>query len=281
MITLSLTVLLVGQLPIAPPLARVMVDRETAAIDSAGEVLKVLAGTPDQGIPRNLLENAQGIAIIPGVLKAGFVVGGRHGRGVVLARGANGVWSNPVFLSLNGGSIGWQIGVQSTDVVLVFKTRQSLDRILKGKGKLTLGADLAVAAGSVGRQAEADTDAKLRAEIYSYSRSRGLFAGLSVEGAGLTVEHLATRTFYHIEGRGPVDMKSLNTIPSPPSAARLRAVVAGLTSPPPPPPVVVPPAIGVPVPGPGVEPPPAPAPYPPGPGTVPPPAPATPPPPGY
>jgi lipid-binding SYLF domain-containing protein len=263
---------MVGQFPIAPPIARIMVDRETATVDSAGEVLKSLTAGPLQAIPRTLLENAQGIAVIPGVLKAGFVVGGRRGRGVVLARGPKGVWGNPIFIGLTGGSVGWQIGVQSTDLVLVFKTRQSLDRILMGKGKLTLGADVAVAAGPVGRQAEADTDAKLRAEIYSYSRSRGLFAGLSVEGAALTVEHLVTRSFYHIEGRGPVDMKSLNTIPSPPAAARLRDVVAGLTSPPPP--VVVPPPVVMPMPGPGIEPPP-------GPPVAPPvPVPYTPPPPG-
>ena len=120
--------------------------------------------------------------IVPRVIKAGLVVGGRFGRGVVLVRNGKGCWSNPAFVTLTGGSVGWQIGVQSTDLVLVFKNRKTADRLLHGKDKLTLGADAAVAAGPLGRQAEAGTDARLHAEIYSYSRSRGLFAGISLKG---------------------------------------------------------------------------------------------------
>src|SRR5207245_392761 len=127
-------------------------------VSSAAEVLQALSAVPFGGIPRTLLQDAQGIVIVPDVIKAGFVIGGRHGRGVALVRGPSGAWGNPVFVSLTGGGIGWQIGVQSTDVVLVFKTRKGLDRILEGKDKLTLGADVAVAAGPVGRQAEAGTD---------------------------------------------------------------------------------------------------------------------------
>src|SRR5208337_2824100 len=155
---------------------------------------------PLRGLPPAMVHDAQAVAIIPDVIKAGFVIGGRHGRGIVVVRQPDGSWSNPLFVSLTGGSIGWQIGVQSTDVVLVFKTRNSLDRIIKGKGKLTLGADAAVAAGPVGRQAEADTDGQLKAEIYSYSRSRGLFVGLSLEGAGLLVDQDTNESFYRIRG---------------------------------------------------------------------------------
>ena len=213
--------------------------RESATVASAAEVLQALSAVPFQGIPRTLLQDAQGIAIIPDVLKAGFVIGGRRGHGVVLVRGPGGVWSNPVFLTLTGGGIGWQIGIQSTDLVLVFKTRPGLDRILQGKGKLTLGADVAVAAGPVGRQVEAGTDGRLQAEIYSYSRSRGLFAGVSVEGAGLRVDTDANDSFYGIRGGRAINGQAPN-LPVPAVAQQLRAVVTDLTAPPPPLPPAVP-----------------------------------------
>jgi lipid-binding SYLF domain-containing protein len=181
------------------------------------------------------------VAILPDVVKAGFVVGGRYGRGVILLRQPDGSWSNPVFITLAGGGIGWQVGVQSTDLVLVFKTSNSLDRILKGKGKLTLGADVAVAAGPVGRQAEAATDAMLRAEIYSYSRSRGLFAGVSVEGAGLLVDCEANEAFYGLRGGRPDDI--LHLVLNPPIAAVecLKAELSRLSMPAAPPVIIMPP----------------------------------------
>ena len=135
------------------------------------------------------------MAIIPRVLKAGFVVGGRAGHGVVLARDKAGAWGDPVFVDLGGASVGFQAGVESTDVVLVFKTRKSLDRILDGKEKVTLGADASVAAGPVGRKAAAATDGKLEAEILSYSRSRGLFAGVSLDGAAIVTDRETTTRF--------------------------------------------------------------------------------------
>jgi lipid-binding SYLF domain-containing protein len=147
-------------------------------------------------IPYSLMREAGGVAIFPGVVKAGFLIDGRFGRGVVLARQPNGSWSNPVFITLHGGGVGVQAGIESTDVVLVFRTAQSLDRFLKGKGKLTLGADIGIAAGPLGREAAAATDARLKAEIFSYSRSRGLFAGASLEGSALLVDHRANESFY-------------------------------------------------------------------------------------
>lgn len=162
---------------------------------SASEVLEAMQALPLKCIPPALMNDAQGIAIIPGVIKGGFVIGGRYGQGVVLGRNPDGTWSNPVFVTLAGGSIGWQVGVQSTDIILVFKTRKSLERLLQGKGKVTLGVDAAVAAGPAGRQVEAGTDAQLSAEIYSYSRSRGLFVGVSLEGAGITNDADANRIF--------------------------------------------------------------------------------------
>jgi lipid-binding SYLF domain-containing protein len=164
-------------------------------LQTSSDVLAAIQAIPARGIPAALLADAQGIAIIPDVIKAGFVLGGRHGHGVVFSRNADGTWGPPAFIAITGASLGLQAGVQSTDVVLVFKTRKSLGRILQGKGKLTLGADAAIAAGPIGRQAAAGTDGMLRAEIFSYSRSRGLFAGVSFDGAALVYDDDANRAF--------------------------------------------------------------------------------------
>jgi lipid-binding SYLF domain-containing protein len=203
-------------------------SKEVAVIESAAEVLDALSSIPLRGIPPALMQDAQGVAVIPNVFKASFVIGGRHGRGVVLVREADGSWGNPLFVSLTGGSIGWQVGVQSTDVVLVFKTRNSLDRILKGKGKLTLGADVGVAAGPIGRQAEAGTDAQLKAEIYSYSRSRGLFAGVSLEGAAFLIDAEANELFYHLRGISPGDLSAMKGPPNP-AVDKLKAQLTKLS----------------------------------------------------
>jgi lipid-binding SYLF domain-containing protein len=189
--------------------------RETATLELAADVLQELAAIPGKSIPPSLLADAQGVAIIPDVIKAGFVIGGRHGHGMLLVRQPDGTWSNPLFVSLTGGSVGWQIGVQSTDVVLVFKTRGGLERIMRGQSKLTLGADIAVAAGPVGRQAEASTDGQLKAEIYSYSRSRGLFAGLAIEGAALVIHPAADEKFYGKPGVTVPQILALPPMPMP------------------------------------------------------------------
>jgi lipid-binding SYLF domain-containing protein len=163
-------------------------------IEAATEILEKTLTLPEQEIPPALLRGAQGIAVIPGVIKAGFVIGGSYGRGLLSVRDSNGRWGQPVFLKLFAGSLGWQIGAQSTDVVLVFKTRRSVEGLINGT--FTLGADAAVAAGPVGRRGEAATDVDLKAEILSYSRSRGLFAGVSLEGAKLDVDKDANTEFY-------------------------------------------------------------------------------------
>ena len=164
-------------------------------IRTSSDVLETIQSIPLKCIPPTLLANAQGIAIIPNVVKGGFVIGGRLGHGLVLSRNPDGSWGGPAFVTLGGASVGFQAGIQSSDVILVFKTRASLERVLRGKGKITLGADVAVAAGPVGRQAEAATDGRLTAEIYSYSRSRGLFAGVSLEGAAIVYDSEANRVY--------------------------------------------------------------------------------------
>jgi SH3 domain-containing YSC84-like protein 1 len=183
--TVCFAAALMAALATIPPVTLAQL-REQRIVENSAAVFEQMVSLHIRAIPLALLADAEGVAIIPNVIKGGFVVGARHGKGVLLIRDEQGAWELPVFVSLTGGNIGWQIGVQSTDLILVFKTRKSVDGILNGK--LTLGVDAAAAAGPVGRQAAAATDGRLQAEIYSYSRSRGLFAGVSVDGSALRVE---------------------------------------------------------------------------------------------
>jgi lipid-binding SYLF domain-containing protein len=168
--------------------------REQARILTATQVLEELQATRDQAIPDRLLERAYGIAVVPDVAKVAFVAGGRRGKGLLVVRDKDGRFTNPVFVSLTGGSIGWQAGVQESDIVLVFTTRAGIEGITDGK--LTLGGDASVAAGPVGRQASAGTDANFAAEVYSYSRARGLFAGVALDGTAITIDRKANGRFY-------------------------------------------------------------------------------------
>jgi lipid-binding SYLF domain-containing protein len=188
----SLPVLLLC-LPLLGSVIAIAGQAEDDRLHAASDVLHQLSEIPENAIPPELLADAYGIAVIPGVIKAGFVVGGRWGKGVIAVRQDSG-WSNPSFITLAGGSIGWQIGAQSTDIILVFKTRRGVENL--AASKVTLGADVSVAAGPVGRQASAATDAQMKAEIYSYSRSRGLFAGLALEGAVLQPDEEANNVAY-------------------------------------------------------------------------------------
>ncbi|HLC18109.1 MAG TPA: lipid-binding SYLF domain-containing protein [Thermodesulfobacteriota bacterium] len=174
---------------------------EARKVEAAAEVLREIMEVPEKGLPESLFHEAYGIAVIPEVIKVGFVVGGRWGRGVVVVRDSSGGWSDPSFVTITGGSVGWQIGAQSTDVILVFKSSKGVEGMTRGK--FTLGADAAIAAGPVGRQAEAATDAQLKAEIYSYSRSRGLFAGVSLEGSALQIDDEWNGRFYGKDGITP------------------------------------------------------------------------------
>ncbi len=169
-------------------------EREDKRAADAAAVLDEIMRAPDQAIPAGLLKDAHAIAVIPDVVKAGFVLGGRAGKGVVSVRSPDGTWSNPSYIKLTGGSVGFQAGVQSTDVVLVFRRKAGVDSIVNGK--FTLGADAAVAAGPVGRTAQASTDGQLKAEIYSYSRARGLFAGVALDGAVIAIDHRANQSVY-------------------------------------------------------------------------------------
>lgn len=174
--------------------ATALAKNEVRTVRDSAAVMQEIMRIPEKGIPPMLLHDAKAVAIFPGVIKGAFMVGGEHGRGVLMVREESGRWSNPVFISITAGSFGWQIGGTSTDLVLVFKTLRGVENMMKGK--FTLGADAAVAAGPVGRNAQAATDVTLKSEILSYSRSRGLFAGLSLEGAALLIDNDSNAAYY-------------------------------------------------------------------------------------
>jgi lipid-binding SYLF domain-containing protein len=168
--------------------------REEGRLLMASQVLEELRTGKDQYIPDRLLERAYAIAVIPDMTKIAFFAGGRRGHGVLVVRDKDGRFTSPTFVTMTGGSFGWQWGVQSTDILLVFTTRRGVEGITGGK--FTLGADASVAAGPIGRQASAATDMSFKAEVYSYSRTRGVFAGLAVDGTAITIDDDANATFY-------------------------------------------------------------------------------------
>ena len=167
---------------------------EDARAQNALRVLNDIQRIPESAIPDKLLDEARAIVIVPDTLKIGLVLGGRRGHGVVSVKNPDGTWSNPAFVSLTGGSIGFQAGVQSSDVVLVFTSERGLESIVNGK--ITLGADAGIAAGPVGRNTALATDGNLKAEIWSWSRARGLFAGVALDGAVLSIDDDANQAVY-------------------------------------------------------------------------------------
>lgn len=177
-----------------PAMAAHAEDPPLVRAHNAVRVLAEIMQAPDKAIPQDLLRDAKAIAVIPDMVKAGFIFGGRRGEGLISVKTADGTWSNPSFITMTGGSVGFQVGVSSTDVVLVFRTQRGVDSIVDGK--FTLGADAAAAAGPVGRNASASTDGQFKAEIYSYSRSRGLFAGVALDGSALRIDYDANAAVY-------------------------------------------------------------------------------------
>jgi len=163
-------------------------------VRNATDVFHDIMATPDKAIPQELLESAKCIAIIPGEKKAAFVVGGNYGKGIATCRTPEGRWSSPLFIAVGGGSVGFQIGGSSTDIVMVFRNNKGLRSLLSDKFKI--GADATAAAGPVGRHAAADTDAKMNAEILTYSRSKGLFAGISLDGAVVQADKSGDHAMY-------------------------------------------------------------------------------------
>jgi lipid-binding SYLF domain-containing protein len=192
-----LSVVLVAAVGMAIPVAATA--QNEAKLDrrlvDATSVYHELLATPDHAVPDALLKNCRCIAVIPGVIKGAIVVGGRYGAGVMSCRNASGEWSPPSFVEITGGSWGAQIGAESSDLVLFFTSERGAHSLMTGS-KVSLGGDVSVAAGPFGRSGEASTDLKLNAEIYTYAKSKGLFAGLSLEGARLAADEKANAEYY-------------------------------------------------------------------------------------
>ncbi len=168
-------------------------SKATDRVQSAAEVLDQIQGTPDKGIPQKILGSAECVAVVPSLLKGGFIVGAKYGRGIASCRTPKG-WSAPAFFLVEGGSVGFQIGGQAVDLVMLVMNKDGVQHLLSSQ--FALGADASVAAGPVGREAEGDTDWKMRAEVLTYSRARGIFAGVTLNGAVVKQDKDSTRDFY-------------------------------------------------------------------------------------
>ncbi len=222
--------------PIAAP-------AEEARALLAVDVLNEMQALPELRIPDALLRRAQGIAIIPDMARGALLIGGRGGKGVLLVRNADGQWSNPAFITVGGISFGWQFGVQTVDVVLVFTTRESIEGVTGGK--LTLGADASIAVGPLGRQASGATDTTFASEVYAYSRAKGLFAGIALDGGVVAMDRKANARFYQKPGVLASEILAPRAPQPPFSGQRVTIAVSKLTeqarNPPPPRPSLAPP----------------------------------------
>lgn len=179
---------------VAPVAADTDMSKLEERVRAGKDAYRELLETPDRSVPQALRDNAKAIAVIPAAYKGAIGYGARYGTGVISARGADGTFSPPLFIKLTGGSVGFQIGGQKSEIVLFFMTDKSVRSLLDSK--FTLGGQVSVAAGPAGRSAEASTDLKLNAEIYSYAKSKGLFAGVSLEGARLAPDAKANLAYY-------------------------------------------------------------------------------------
>lgn len=191
-------------------------------LNNAAKVLHEIMSAPDKGIPEEVLDHAKCVAVVPNMIKGGFVFGGKHGKGVATCRNANG-WSAPAFFTIGGGSAGFQIGLEGVDLVMIIQNEKGMQHLIASK--FEIGADASAAAGPVGRHASANTDWKLDTEILTYSRSKGAFAGITLEGASIRRDDDSTREMY---GRKVSTQHVLNGSESAPSEAeRFLAAVRG------------------------------------------------------
>ncbi|WP_369931074.1 lipid-binding SYLF domain-containing protein [Xanthomonas sp. NCPPB 2632] len=187
--------LALGLLALLPSLAVQAADPPRKQAREAVRVLsEMMDDAPDKSLPADLLRNARAIAIIPGMVKGGFVFSGSKGEGLISIKTHDGTWSNPNFISVGGAGVGFQVGIQSTDVILVFRTDRGIDGIINGK--FTMGANASAAAGPVGRSATAATDGQMKAEIYTYSRAKGLFAGVALDGSRIAIDEDTNEQIY-------------------------------------------------------------------------------------
>ncbi|HEX7373434.1 MAG TPA: lipid-binding SYLF domain-containing protein [Steroidobacteraceae bacterium] len=197
-------------------------------LESSRKVFESFSNLTEQAIPTWLLERAYGIVVVPGVVKVALSLGGRGGRGVMAVRNPDGSWSDPVFVTLAGVNFGLQFGVQSTDVVLVLMSRQSVEGI--SGGKVTLGGDASVAAGPLGRSASANTDATFKAQVLSYSRSEGLFAGVALDGSVIAIDDGSNATAYGVSGVLPSQILEGKIASAPQAALDFKAALTRATT---------------------------------------------------
>jgi len=243
---LAATLLAVAALAPASSVAQaapITAPAEEARALLAVDVLNEMQALPELRIPDTLLRRAQGIAIIPDMARGALLIGGRGGKGVLLVRNKDGQWSNPAFITVGGLSFGWQFGVQTVDVVLVFTTRESIEGVTGGK--LTLGADASIAVGPLGRQASGATDTTFASEVYAYSRAKGLFAGIALDGGVVAMDRKANARFYQKPGVLASEILAPSAPLPPFSGQRVTIAVSKLTeqarNPPPPRPSLAPP----------------------------------------
>lgn len=203
---------------------------EIELVQKSMEVLRDLTKVPEDGIPKELLERAEGVIVIPSLLKGGFIIGAKHGKGVISAKNrATGEWSSPAVVKMTGGSIGWQIGMESVDLVLLVMNRKGIEQLLQDK--FTIGGDLSIAAGPVGRSGQAATNAQVNAGILAYSRTKGLFAGATFEGAALHGDEDDNEAFYGREiSLKEVVLDNAPNTKAPPIAATWKTTLKGLMS---------------------------------------------------
>jgi lipid-binding SYLF domain-containing protein len=202
--------------------------REEGKLLLSSQVLEELRDAGDRSIPNWLLERAYGIAVIPDLTKIAFFAGGRRGNGVLVYRDKDGRFTNPIFVTLTGGSFGFQWGVQSTDIVLVFTSRKSIEGITAGK--FTLGGDASVSAGPVGRESSASTDMTFKSEVYSYSRSRGIFAGINIDGSVMSIDDDENEVFYRKKNVSAGDIATGAVTTNDDAARRFMAAISNSTT---------------------------------------------------
>ena len=214
-----------------PQTPREDVEEYVERVQNSIETLSELTNIPANAIPQYLLDRAEAIVVIPSLVRGGFIVGGKHGKGVISVRnrsGASSGWSQPAFVNLSGGSIGWQIGAEAVDLVLLVMNKEGVDKLLEDK--LTFGGNLSLAAGPVGRSADAATNVRLDAQILAYSRAKGLFAGATFEGAALHANDSANKAFYGRELKLRDILFGTPATNLPPIAATWRNTLSSLTS---------------------------------------------------
>lgn len=197
-------------------------------LNESRKVFEAFSNLSEQSIPTWLLERAYGVVVVPKVIKGAVFLGGRGGKGVMSVRNLDGSWSNPVFVTLGGVNVGFQWGVQATDVVYVLMSRNSVEGIAGGKA--TLGAETSVAAGPLGRSAAATTDTTFRAQVLSYSRSEGLFAGVALDGSVIAIDDGANELAYGVSGILPSQILEGRVASAPPAAVDFKAALARATS---------------------------------------------------